>query len=137
MLKYYCVEVYEDQDGKTRIYGIRYVDLIRRNKKLYQKADSYPSGYGKHIMYLFPNDFVRILNEKNEIKFEGYYRSVKNINRSQLWLRKPNNREMIVKSIALSDRVSRVDVSILGKKGGEIRCSVPFPSTGEKNLGKG
>lgn len=134
MLKYYCVEVYEDQDGKTRIYGIRYVDLIRRNKKLYQKADSYPSGYGKHVTYLFPNDFVRILNGKNEIKFEGYYCSVYNINQAQLRFKKPNLREMIAKNIALSDRVSRVDVSILGKKGGEIRCSVPFPSIGEKKF---
>ena len=132
MLKYYCVEVYQDLDGKTRIYGIRYVDMIRRNKKLYQKAESYPSDYGKHETYLFPNDYVQILNGKNEVKFEGYYRAVKAIKQCQLWFRKPNSREMVKKSIASNDRVSRVDVSILGKKGGEICCSEPFPSIGEK-----
>lgn len=132
VLKYYCVEVYEDLDGKTRIHGIRYVDLIRRNKKLYQKAESYPLGYGKHVTYLFPNDYVRILNGKNEVKFEGYYCSVYNINQSQLRFQKPNLREMVAKNIALNDRVSQINVSILGKKGGEIRCSEPFPSIGEK-----
>ncbi len=132
MLKYYCVEVYEDRDGKTKIYGIRFVDLIRRDGKLYQKAESYPNDYEKHVTYLFQNDYVRILNGKNEVKFEGYYCSVYNINQSQLRFKKPNTKDQIAKSIALNDRIMKVDVSILGKIGGEIRCSEPFPSIGEK-----
>ena len=134
MLKYYCVEVYEDQNGKTKIYGIRYVDLILRDNKLYQKAGSYPDDYGKHVTYLFQNDYVRILNGKNEIKFEGYYCSVYNVHQAALKFKKANSTETTAKNVAMSDRVLKYDISILGKVGGEIRCSEPFPSIGEKSF---
>ena len=84
------------------------------------------------MTYLFPNDYVRIVNGKNEVKFEGYYCSVKSNKESLLVFQCANSAQQKRITISSNDRVLKVDVSILGKVGGEVRCSEPFPSIGEK-----
>ena len=132
-LKYYCVEVYKDLSGKTRTCGIRFVDLKKKDKKLYRKADSIPEGYGTHVMYLFPNDYIVIKDKGGEVKCSGFYQSVYNINRGIFYFKSINKPAIICKSIALQDKVEKRAVSILGQIGGEVRCSAPLPYIGEKS----
>lgn len=80
-LKYYCVGVYRNQNGKTCTYGIRYVDIVKKDKKLFLKAGVLPEDYHEHIMYLFPNDYIEITNKKGK-KITGFYKSVNAISRS-------------------------------------------------------
>ncbi len=133
MLKYYCIEIYEDQNGNTKTYGIRYVDIVRKNKKLYLKDSALPSDYCKHIMYLFKNDYIRVYNKKdNSLKFEGFYQSVKNINTSYYYFKINNLSNAEIKTISSRDIVKKFDVSILGRIGGEIKCSEPLSLISEK-----
>ena len=133
MLKYYCIEIYEDQNGNTKTYGIRYVDIVRKNKKLYLKDSALPSDYCKHIMYLFKNDYIRVYNKKdNSLKFEGFYQSVFNVNESRYKLKFNNLAKEVAKTISSKDIVKKFDVSILGRIGGEIKCSEPLSLISEK-----
>ena len=113
--------------------GIRFVDLVKKGKRLFRKQESLPEDYGKHIMYLFANDFVRIYDRNGKVKLEGYYKAVKNLLRSNLYFAEPNKNERYVASIASKDIVEKVYVGILGKLGGEISCSAPLPCIGEKS----
>lgn len=129
---YYCVEVYKTKSGKTSTRGIRYIDLVKQNKQLFLVAD-YPESYSEHIAYLFTNDYIRIYNQKNQLKFEGNYRSVKNINKSLF--RFHSNipyQENNIFSIAQGDTVKKFEMDILGKVGGEIHCGGPLLSVQEK-----
>lgn len=133
MLKYYCIEVYEDQKGNTKTYGIRYVDIVRKNKKLYLKDSALPSDYCKHIMYLFKNDYIKVFNKKdNSLKFEGFYQAVKNINQGRYYFKSNNRSDSELKTIGEKDIVKKYDVSILGRIGGEIKCSEPLSLISEK-----
>lgn len=123
--KYYCLELYKNVKGELRVRGIRFVDLKKQDKKLYLVVD-YPEDYREHIMYLFMCDYVRIFNKKGELKFEGYYRSVHSINRVDLYFNHNNTSEHVSKTIAKKDVVKKFAVDILGKVGGEIKCSEPF-----------
>ena len=120
--KYYCIEIYKDKQNKTALRGIRYVDLVKKNKKLYL-ATPLPENYKEHVMYLFANDYVRIFDGNNKLKFEGYYRSVKALTRSQLYFRSNNNVFDEVVSITRKAMVKKYNVDILGKQGGEVKCS--------------
>ncbi len=130
--KYYCIEIYKDKQNKTALRGIRYVDLVKKNKKLYL-ATPYPENYGEHVMYLFANDYVRVFDGNDNLKFEGYYRSVKNINQRKLRFRYNNSVIDEEKGIAQKDTVKKYDIDILGKLGGEVKCSVPFMLLPEKD----
>ena len=133
-LKYYCIEVYKDVDGKTKTYGIRYVDMIKKNKKLYQKQESLPADYSEHMTYLFPNDYIKVYNGKNELKFEGFYKSVFNINQSKFYYSLKNTPTIKKKAFGISgkDTVKKYNINLLGKLGGEIKCSEPWSLILEK-----
>ena len=112
--EYYCAELYKNLQGQTILRGIRYVDLQKKNKKLYI-ISSYPEDYKKHIMYLFANDYIKVFDKDGKIKFNGYYKN--------------NNSNILEeKTISKKDVVKKYFVDILGKIGGEIKCSVPFLS---------
>lgn len=130
-LKYYCVEVYEDAEGRTHTCGVRFVDIVKKDKKLYRKAESLPADYSKHVTYLFANDYIRIIGGKGELKFEGYYKAVYNINQSAFYCKKANEADVIAKNISRKDRLEKYSVDLLGKLGGKI-CSAPLPCTKAK-----
>lgn len=139
MPKYYCLDVYEDVNGKTRIYGVRFVDIVNLNGKLFQKRDSIPSDYNKHQHYIFSNDYIEVStlkcsnNNTTEIKkFEGYYRSVKNINTGNFYVALANDSQNTICSIASHDVVKKIYINILGEKEGEIKCSEQLPLIPEK-----
>ena len=123
--KYYCIEIYKDKQNKTALRGIRYVDLVKRNKKLYL-VTPYPENYQEHVMYLFANDYVRIYDGRNHLKFEGYYRSTKSVNLNMLYFRCNNSSSDIYKTISRNDIFKKYNVDILGNLGGEVKCSEPF-----------
>lgn len=129
--KYYCLEIYEDNKNATQVRAIRYVDLVKRDKKLWLSC-AYPEDYQRHVMYLFANDYIRIFNSEGVLKFEGYYKSVKNIFRNYIYAKTNNSNSATVISIAKKDIVKKFDVDILGKTGGEVKCSAPFMSLKEK-----
>lgn len=128
---YYCLEVYSTKNGKTAIRGLRYVDFLKCDKKLYLTA-SVPENYGAHEMYLFASDYIIIHNKKNQIKFAGYYMSIKNINENRLYVKKNNTSEQSNITISATDIVKKYQIDITGKIGGEIKCSVPFLSITER-----
>ena len=125
--KYYCIEVYKTKKGKVNIRGIRYVDLVKKDKKLHLRI-SYPDDYQQHVTYLFANDYVRIFDVVSGMqKFEGYYKSIKTIGRKQLYFTKNNRQQTDIITINQTDDVKKFVVDILGKIGGEVKCSVPLP----------
>ncbi len=132
MLKYYCIELYETVDGTLGITGIRYVDIIKKNKKLYCKDSSLPQDYKKHKMYIFKNDYVIAFDSNGKEKFSGFYQSANAVSRGEFNFLK-NNSKSFIGSIRKKDDVKKYDVSILGKVGGEIKCSEPLQLISEKN----
>lgn len=122
---YYCIEVYKDVQGATQLRGVRFVDLVKRDKKLWLRC-AYPEDYKSHVMYLFANDYIRVFNSKGVVKFEGYYKSVKNIFRNCIYLKINNSDSATVFSITKKDTVKKFAVDVLGKIGGEVQCSAPF-----------
>lgn len=131
-LKYYCIEVYKNVDGKTKTHGIRYVDMVKKNKKLYQKQESLPADYSEHMTYLFHNDYIKVYNGKNELKFEGFYKSVHSITRSLFYFQSRNLAPKTDVSIKNKDIVKKYNINLLGKLGGEIKCSEPWSLISEK-----
>ena len=129
--KYYCIELYETKDGKNNLRGIRYADLIKRDKKLYLKYP-YPEDYKQHKMYLFANDYLEVFDGKGKLKFAGYYKSVHVINRATLYccITNSNIRQDCI--IGKKDTIKKYSIDILGHKGGEIKCSAPFMLLTEK-----
>lgn len=130
--EYYCAELYKNLQGQTILRGIRYVDLQKKNKKLYI-ISSYPEDYKKHIMYLFANDYIKVFDNDGKIKFNGYYKSIKNVNRNAIYYKNNNSNILEEKTFSKKDVVKKYSVDILGKIGGEIKCSVPFLSL-EENI---
>ena len=128
---YYCLEVYCTKDNKTALRGLRYVDFKLKNKKMFITVPN-PENYGRHVMYLFKNDYIYVINKKGEIKVKGYYTGIKSINKNIFYL--ITNNDAIRKNIILSkdDMVKKYHVDILGQIGGEIKCSAPFLSITEK-----
>lgn len=142
-LNYYCLEVYEDMEGKTKLRGIRYVDVVRRDKKLYVKAETLPADYARHRMYLFKNDYIEIIKKNGDIQ-SGFYQSVFNINQNRIYVKpakpvRPDKPSKPIKSpetisvgIGGDDWVKKYSISLLGQKGGEIQCSEPYSLIGAK-----
>ena len=126
-LNYYCIEVYKTIDGKTATRGIRYVDVIRDNKKIILKKESKPADYDRHLMYLFKGDYIETRNAKGKLGFAGFYQSVYSINQNKFYGKRLNEAESKGNiSITGGITVSKFDLDVLGKKGGEIKCSVPL-----------
>ena len=123
--KYYCVEIYKDWEKRTALRGIRYVDLVKRDKKLYL-AVPYPENYLEHVMYLFPNDYIKICDAKGNEKFAGFYRSVKAVTRNLLNVRKVHAEEDEYVYVTQKDVFKKYDVDILGRIGGEVKSFVPL-----------
>ncbi len=122
--KYYCIEVYKTIDNTINLRGIRFIDLIRKKGKLKLVIDN-PIDYKHHIMYLFKNDYVKVY-KNNKLLFKGYYKSVGNINQNILMFKIDNSSINTLKFIGKQYNIKKYDVNILGKLGGEIKCSVPF-----------
>ena len=129
--KYFCIEIYEDTDGNTKMRAIRRTDTVKKNKKLYLKTPL-PTDYAKHIMYLKKNDYITVHDKKGKLKFEGFYQSVKNIKEKRIYI-KVNNIpcNSTNKTIAVNDKLKKYDISLLGKRGGEIKCGEPLSSIRE------
>ena len=79
-------------------------------------------------MYLFANDYIKIFDNIGNIKFSGYYRGIKNSKANRIYCKNNNCNLMEDKTIGKKDVVKKYYVDILGKIGGEIKCSVPFLS---------
>lgn len=126
MPKYYCIEIYKNNKNQTKTYGIRYVDIIKKDKKLFIKQETLPKDYKDHICYLLKNDYVEIYDGKGEIKFSGYYNSVKTIGRNLFYCKPINLTEDQQVSITQNDLIKKYSIDILGRKGGEIKCSAPL-----------
>jgi len=128
--KYYCIEIYKTKGNKTAARGIKYTDITKEEKRLYLKS-LYPEDYEEHIMYLFKNEYIEISKPNGDTKFAGNYCSVKNINNGVLWMKEINKPAAQAVSIAQSDTLKKYAIDVLGKKGGEIKCSVPLSSIKE------
>ena len=124
---YYCVEIYEDKKGNTRMRGITYGELRRKNKKLYL-ASELPEDYRTHRMYLFANDYIVVREKNGTVKFEGYYKSVFNIKQNKLYYARGCAPQQAGKalSIAMTDQFEKYEVDILGRIGGRIQCGEPL-----------
>ena len=111
---------------------LEFCEYLKKDKKLRRKTESLPEDYCSHVMYLFSGDYITITNGKGNLKFKGYYSSVYTINQSTFYCKPNNQSNAIVKAIAQNDTVKKYVVDLLGKLGGEIRCSEPLPFVGEK-----
>lgn len=82
--KYYCVEVYKDTKGKTRMWGIRYVDVISCEGKICLKNNiKLPKEYAKHLIYLFSGEYLEVTEDGKETCV-GFYQSMKRATRSEI-----------------------------------------------------
>ncbi|MEA4872407.1 MAG: hypothetical protein VB076_06315, partial [Synergistaceae bacterium] len=128
-------EIYKNNKDQTKTYGIRYVDIIKKDKKLFIKQEILPKDYREHICYLFKNDYVKIYDGKGKIKFSGYYNSVKTIGRNLFYCKPINFTEDQQVSITQNDLIKKYSIDILGRKGGEIKCFAPL-SLIQENVSK-
>ncbi|WKY44899.1 type II CRISPR RNA-guided endonuclease Cas9 [Eubacteriaceae bacterium ES2] len=134
-MKYHCVEVYKNQNGETSIWGLKYTDIVNRDKKLWVKQGVLPEDYSEHMMYLFKNDYIEVIDKKGEVKFSGFYKSIFNINESRLCYSldtKPLQKKKAV-TISKTDKVTKYEITLLGNKGGEIKCTEPLSLIPAKN----
>ena len=123
--KYYCLEVYKDHKDKTRVRGLRYIDFRRKDGRLYLAVD-YPADYKSHVHYLYKNDYIIIKDNKGVIKHQGFYQSPHSIPSPTIWLIKDNEVKSTDVFLAQSCSIEKRDVSILGEKGGSIKCGEPY-----------
>ena len=133
--KYYCTEIYRTKKGEITMRAIRRIDIVCKNKKLWL-ACPYPEDYVEHMMYLFKNDYIRII-EVDGTEHEGYYQSVADTASCRINVLHANEIEARAPRVTISKRRTKVickyDIDILGRKGGEIRCGAPLSLLPEKN----
>ena len=127
-LGYYCFELYRNAKGDTCFHGVKMIDIVKKNKKLFIKEETIPSDYVSHIMYLFKGDYVTITDRKGRQKFSGFIGAAYNVNQNVLCYALNNTPYLAKKAISISrnDTVHKYAISILGEKGGEIKRSVPL-----------
>lgn len=130
-LKYYCVEVYKNKKGQLQLCGLRFVDVVKRNGKLWRKPESLPEDYREHVMYLQKGDYIVTTDKKGFVKAAVFYKAVENINKNQVNL-VVNNQKATPCSISSRVTLKKYDITILGRIGGEIKCSEPLPFIGER-----
>lgn len=118
--KYYCVEVYTNGQGQTQIWGLRFVDMISYEGKLYLKNGVRPADYARHVMYLFPGEYIEV-EKKGKIVYEGTYQNVYNINQGVLRIKVKNTNAL--KPISIGDKagVFKYAISLNGCKSGAVK----------------
>lgn len=145
---YYCIEVYEDEKGKTKILGLRYVDMVKRNGKLYLKEGVLPKEYVKHVAYLFNGEYLVALKKDKKI-FEGNYQAVEAITQNRLKGFSGNLSKVLDSkgnlvdckfSVASNCIIEKYHIDLLGRKCGKIDetregfpCFVPLSYRTKKN----
>lgn len=138
--RFYCVDVYRTCNDETNLNFIKYTDLLKRNNHLYLRSDyRYPDDYAMHEMYLFRGDYVEI-TKKNIIRC-GYYFSLKDSSKNELYISKGNTRRKLNNmkekeacSITKKDTVKKFEIDILGKKLGKVKkYGKPLSLLPEKN----
>lgn len=120
--KYYCVEVYTNDKGQTKIWGLRFVDMISYEGKLYLKNGVRPADYARHEMYLFPGEYIEV--EKGwKIVYEGTYQNVEAIKEKKLNIKIKNTNilQKPVPRIGNKTKVSKFAISLNGYKSGMIK----------------
>lgn len=118
--KYYCVEVYTNDKGQTKIWGLRFVDMISYEGKLYLKDGVRPADYARHVMYLFPSEYIEVA-KNGKIVYEGTYQSVYNINQDVLCIKVKNTNALKPISIGNKAGVFKYAISLNGCKSGEVQ----------------
>ncbi len=118
--KYYCVEVYTNSKGQTKIWGLRFVDMISYEGKLYLKDGVRPADYARHVMYLFPGEYIEV-EKKGKIVYEGTYQNVYNINQGVLSIKVKNTNALKPISIGNKAGVFKYAISLNGRKSGMVK----------------
>lgn len=118
--KYYCVEVYTNSKGQTQIWGLRFVDMISYEGKLYLKDGVRPADYARHVMYLFPGEYIEV-EKKGKIVYEGTYQNVYNINQGVLSIKVKNTNALKPISIGNKAGVFKYAISLNGCKSGMVK----------------
>lgn len=118
--KYYCVEVYTNDKGQTKIWGLRFVDMVSYQGKLFLKDGVRPADYARHVMYLFPGEYIEV-EKKGEIVYTGSYQSVKNLQQSKLCVSVKNAPTVRVASIAGNAIFKKYVITLNGQKAGEVK----------------
>lgn len=118
--KYYCVEVYTNSKGQTKIWGLRFVDMISYEGKLYLKDGVRPADYARHVMYLFPGEYIEV-EKKGKIVYEGTYQNVYNINQGTLRIKVKNTNALKQISIGNKAGVFKYAISLNGCKSGAVK----------------
>ncbi len=131
---YYCVEIYKDIKGRTKTTGIAFSDITVLGGRVRLKKDyKYPEDYKTHCMYLFTNDYIRVIDKDGRVKFEGYYRSVYSINQNKFYFVRYNTPLISGKcfTLAAKDTVEKFEIDPIGRVGGKIQCGEPLSSVRE------
>lgn len=118
--KYYCVEVYTNSKGQTKIWGLRFVDMISYEGKLYLKDGVRPADYARHVMYLFPGEYIEV-EKKGKIVYEGTYQNVYSINQGVLRIKVKNTNALKPISIGNKAGVFKYAISLNGCKSGAVK----------------
>lgn len=118
--KYYCVEVYTNDKGQTKIWGLRFVDMVSYEGKLYLKDGVRPADYARHVMYLFPGEYIEV-EKKGKIVYEGTYQNVFNINQGKLSIKVKNTNALKPISIGNKAGVFKYAISLNGYKSGVVK----------------
>ena len=115
--------------------AIRRIDIVRKDKKIWLKCP-YPADYAEHVMYLFKNDYIRVV-AIDGTEQEGYYQNVADAAGHKISVIPANRVEKRAPRITISKtktkEIHKYDIDILGRKGGEIRCGAPLSLLPEKN----
>ena len=118
--KYYCVEVYTNDKGQTKIWGLRFVDMVSYEGKLFLKDGVRPADYARHVMYLFPGEYIEVA-KNGKIVYEGSYQNVYNINQGVLRIKVKNTNALKPISIGNKAGVFKYAISLNGCKSGEVK----------------
>lgn len=118
--KYYCVEVYTNSKGQTKIWGLRFVDMISYEGKLYLKDGVRPADYARHMMYLFPGEYIEV-EKRGKIVYEGTYQNVYSINQGVLRIKVKNTNALKPISIGNKAGVFKYAISLNGCKSGAVK----------------
>lgn len=118
--KYYCVEVYTNDKGQTKIWGLRFVDMVSYEGKLFLKDGVRPADYARHVMYLFSGEYIEV-EKKGKIVYSGSYQSVASLQQSKLYMSVQNAPIVRVASIAGNAIFKKYVITLNGQKSGEVK----------------
>ena len=94
--------------------------MISYEGKLYLKDGVRPADYARHVMYLFPGEYIEV-EKKGKIVYEGTYQNVYNINQGVLRIKVKNTNAL--KPISIGDKagVFKYTISLNGCKSGVVK----------------